>query len=695
MKRPLAYFCSVFCFIQFIAFIFSFKTAAALLTGVLFIVFIFGKWNKQSNYKKVIHLLCIASVASLGLNFACTQFYFKPIASYNAETVEVQGYYESILAEEQDGTVRALVRITHVNEKKLLFAVTATVFYIDEHDEGTVFAGKFNISTSSNSSFAVYNTSQGVTATLYPQGVISITGSVTRPQLYFNNIRRQVGTQLRHLLGVKTGVVASAMVVGDETFLTRELEEPFRKSGLSHLLVVSGSHLSMVSYIVIKALDKTRKNIIQKNITSIFFVVILTAFLGFSSSVTRAAIMLIIHLLAPVFGRESDTATTVPFTAFLMVLAKPFIILDVGFLLSVASVSAVLVYSEYTKKEKDEGEKTKSIFNELKEQVLLTIVVTAFILPIISIFGGGVSLFSPIANALVMYLITPLMVTTFITLILSVIPYANIITSFLVIAAKLLVEMIYNVATFFAKLPFGQYYVKGLFPLLCIISIGLIFCVTYGSKEKYKNINQTASIYGVIFLIPVITFYSFYTKNTAQIYVTANTGSIVVIKQNTCVIVYNGTARQTEEISYILQQNNIASCELVINTGNINNEIILRERFFAKEIISVDEKTDFIITPIDGVTCGATTQKSGEIILVQANGYTVATYSGTVSFSGIGPVNALVEGNKPAFSLETEVVITSKENSGIDSELSYYANDTNIYIWVRDEQHIKIHKELF
>ena len=636
-------------------------------------------------------MLCISVVSSLLVHFFCQEVYFKPLTSYNGEAVQIQGYYEEVLADEQDGTVRVQIRITHVNGERLLFPARATAFYMQGATEGTVFTGVFQISTTVKGSFAKYNLSKGINATLYPQGVASVTGTINKPEWIFNNIRRQAGARVRQLLGVKTGAIAAAISFGDETLLTNDLKEPFRKSGTSHLLVVSGAHLSMMAALVIYLLSRTRKNIKQKNITAIVFVLIFAAFIGFSASVVRASIMVIIFLLAPIFGRESDAITAVSFAAFLMVLVKPYIVLDMGFLLSVASVSAVLSYSSATNKIQEKY-KPKS-FTKLKEQLFLPVAVTLFTLPVISVFGGGVSLFSPFANLLTVLLSTPIILVTYITWVVSYIPLVNVLAIPLAFVAKLLVGVLYNIALFFSNLPFGYYYVKGVLPLLCVFSIAGIIYVGNKQQKKQKNAKRTAICLSACFLAVVVVFYSFYTKGTARIYVTATTNSVVVIKQDICVVIYNGTARQTEEITYLMQQNNISSCAFVVNMGNPNNEIVLRERFSTQEILTVGSDVDFVNEPIGGIICSIDAQKNGEIVLVQVNGYTVALYNGEVTFSGISNINLLIASNKYPFSASAGVVIAPKEEYIQNSEIPYYISNTNIRIWVRNEENIRIYEE--
>lgn len=422
------------------------------------------------------------------------------------------------------------------------------------------------------------------------------------------------------------------------------------------------------------------------------------ALVGFTPSVSRAGVMLIISLLAPVFKRESDSITTITFTAFLLTLLKPYIVLDVGFLLSIASVSAVLLQNE---KLKAATVKEETLFSKIARNLMIPIKITLFTIPVLSFFGGGISWVSPLANLLAIPLVTPLIICTYVGLLFSILPIFNILSIPLFWVCKVLVGILVALAKWFASLPGSTYYIKGVLPILCVATIFFIFgwLKRYNKTHKedkalQKQVKKAAYLLSFAFFICTSAFYHLYAKNTAQIFITPQSQSLIIIKNNTCMVVYNGTARGVDEVAYLLEQINIDNCEYVLNMKNENNNIILKERLFANQVISLAEiEDDFTIQPISGILCYAIKQKNGTVVLMNVNGYTLATYTGQVTFGG-AEVDALILNTKQPYSVKTNVLVMKKEPAETLSE-ELYILDNNIQIWVRENGRAKIHKEYF
>ena len=109
-------------------------------------------------------------------------------------------------------------------------------------------------------------------------------------------------------------------------------KEIFSNAGLSHILAISGMHVSFV----LLGLQITLKKI-GKRSTNIFIIVFLTFFsilTGGSSSVIRAVTMVIISQLAKLLFTKSDTLNNIFFSAVILLIINPLIVYDVGFILS-------------------------------------------------------------------------------------------------------------------------------------------------------------------------------------------------------------------------------------------------------------------------------------------------------------------------------------------------------------------------
>lgn len=176
----------------------------------------------------------------------------------------------------------------------------------------------------------------------------------------------------------------AAMLWGDLGGINREFYSQMVKSGLVHILVVSGSNMM----IVVKGLVETlamwlgrKKAIIVGIITGWWY----TNLVGWQIPVIRAAIMVTFLYLAQILGRKHDWLRILWLTLIIMVAADPKVLSEVGFWLSFLSFAAVSFRP-------DEG------------VIKTTLRVTVWITPILAYKFGVISIVSPLSNFLVLFL---------------------------------------------------------------------------------------------------------------------------------------------------------------------------------------------------------------------------------------------------------------------------------------------------
>lgn len=144
--------------------------------------------------------------------------------------------------------------------------------------------------------------------------------------------------------GDASGVLA-ALLAGDRSRLSPDALSWLQKSGLSHLIVVSGLHLSMLSALLLTLLSPLgRPRLISLIcIASCWMFALLT---GLGGSVVRAAVMLSLSQGAALAGRRGDTLTSLAAAGILMALYDPSCVVSPAFLLSFGSVSGIAALAE-------------------------------------------------------------------------------------------------------------------------------------------------------------------------------------------------------------------------------------------------------------------------------------------------------------------------------------------------------------
>jgi len=222
-------------------------------------------------------------------------------------------------------------------------------------------------------------------------------------------LRRTLLSRLREALPGEEGALLAAICLGDKTGLSDQMTEAFRRSGLSHLLVVSGLHLTMVSGSVLAFLRLLRVNHRLAVMVTMGATVSFMGLVGFGPSVLRAGVMCLLLLGGLLLRRPADGLNSLGLALALLVGANPYAAMDWGLLLSFTATAGVLLFTPRLYafltvrcKENKPGLAAlltgfwKSVATGLAACIGATLPLT----PLLWLFFGGVSLTGPAANLL-------------------------------------------------------------------------------------------------------------------------------------------------------------------------------------------------------------------------------------------------------------------------------------------------------
>lgn len=284
--------------------------------------------------------------------------------------------------------------------------------------------------------------------------------------------------------------VVLGIILGNTENITDETKDVFSGSSLSHLLAVSGAH---ISYIVLGLITFFRKLRITKKINYILTAILLIFYLfviGFTASATRAVIMTIFLLLQIVFCRKQDLATTISFSLCIILLENPYKILDVGLLLSyLGTLGIIIIFNKIKSKD-------KKMMDKLKDMCILTISAQVLILPVMAICFNTISFTFIISNLIASIIIGPIIIFGFILILIS---FFNMHIS--KIFAKpyiVLLKVLINVANYSSMIPISRIYVRTPYMIsiilyyLFIAILIIIFEIQKSNrkfiKEKFQSI---------------------------------------------------------------------------------------------------------------------------------------------------------------------------------------------------------------
>ena len=142
----------------------------------------------------------------------------------------------------------------------------------------------------------------------------------------------------------RIGLVA-AMTLGDKTMLEPGQKESFMKAGVMHIMAVSGLHAVILSMFVFNILFFLRGRLNILRILTALFILWAFAFVtGLTPSVLRATLMFTFLQAGNLLKRRSDPVNSVLASAFVLILIRPSVIFDSGFLLSYSAVIFIIIF---------------------------------------------------------------------------------------------------------------------------------------------------------------------------------------------------------------------------------------------------------------------------------------------------------------------------------------------------------------
>lgn len=274
-----------------------------------------------------------------------------------------------------------------------------------------------------------------------------------RTRIALQSLRVRVMERYRHfgLEGEAMAVVA-AMTLGDKSAITAPLRSVYQHTGVSHVLALSGMHLSVFTMLVV-GIYRRRLRLMR---TTLFLVAVwvYVVMVGMMPSIVRAATMSSVWALLSLTRRPVLSLNVLAFTALLMLVVNPFSLYDVGFQLSFVSVAFILVYTPLLM-----GVLPRPLLQRhpllrwLCQLVVLSLSAQLGTAPLVALYFGQLPLYFLLSNLLVVPVVALIVYLSLLLLLASAFPYVSLLLARLL---TLVVTSLHTVLTHIASLPYAS-----------------------------------------------------------------------------------------------------------------------------------------------------------------------------------------------------------------------------------------------
>lgn len=242
------------------------------------------------------------------------------------------------------------------------------------------------------------------------------------------------------------GALIPGMVLGDTAKQSLEFKTAMRRSGLAHLVAVSGANFAIVSSFALWGMQFIFTRMKLRLSATAILLICFIALVRPSPSVLRAAAMAAVFLIAQGSHRRRDSLPALGFAMAAVVVADPWQARDAGFALSVLATAGLLLFAP-----KVVTQLARFVPVKFAEALALPIAAIVFCSPVLVALSGYLSPISIVANLLAAPAVGPITILGFIAALVS--PFAPSISMILIWLIRFPAQFIAAVATWAAQFP--------------------------------------------------------------------------------------------------------------------------------------------------------------------------------------------------------------------------------------------------
>ena len=334
-----------------------------------------------------------------------------------------------------------------------------------------------------DSDFGAFLARSGISYTLRSPS-LDVDGSDGSALAALEGFRRQIAALIATALPEPQAGLATAMAIGLRDLVSRDVAADFRAAGLSHVVAISGWHITLIGAVVSGLLGGLTR---RRRSTVVLIVIAAYAILaGASPSVLRAAVMAGVVLVARESGRRGGAQAALALTVLALLMADPATITDAGFQLSATATAGLLAWASRLRDWLAAHLPTATPA-WLLEALGVSLAAQAATLPLTLLDFERVSLVSPLANLLIAPLVAPSMLLTVIALLIGALIGAGVpalLFAPLTFACSLGIGAMIEIAHFCASLPFATLDVPAPFNYVAAATTAALVLLVARRKPK-------------------------------------------------------------------------------------------------------------------------------------------------------------------------------------------------------------------
>lgn len=427
MRRPLCAFClsalGVLALCSFLP-----QMGLLLPSAAIFVVFCLLVWWKGGAARGYAVCLLLGAVLGVGIMEMTGARLAKIQDAYAGRDVTLIAEVESTGRAYAAGRVSAVLMVEKVDGEAVHFRVECAS--LPKCEAGGRIRGHFSLDVP-DATQRLDDYADGIVLSAeYLSGMLRL-GQSESFRARTARLQAALSRALRKGMAENTGGVLAAMVVGDRSHLTSTLRSAYRGAGLSHVLVVSGLHVTifcgLLDALPHKERERSRAYRRMRSVLRAGTALLLVGITGATPSVLRAAVAVWVSSLGVWVGGPADTLTSLGAAGVLMCLGNGYAVYDVGFELSFAAVMGTLAGAEcagrgreryYDRKKKRKSRREKPsravlLFRRFAggvwDSLCVSLYASAATFPVLVLRGMSTTVWAVASGVAVLWLVGPML----------------------------------------------------------------------------------------------------------------------------------------------------------------------------------------------------------------------------------------------------------------------------------------------
>lgn len=336
-----------------------------------------------------------------------------------------------------------------------------------------------------------YYKNKGIYFLIYDGNIIQKSKSYNYCTNMLYKLRSKAARIIDKIFSEYDAGLIKAMILGDRADMDKNTKRLYQRNGIAHILAISGLHIALLGMGLFRKLKKHIGSYILSGIFAVLIILLYGIITGLAVSTARAIMMLVIDIAGKAVGRSADMLTSLGLSCIVICITNPYVINDVGFLLSFGAIYAIAAIFPVLK-----SIIGKRADNRFFSALLVSLSVNIITTPIIVYFYYEFPLYGILMNIIVVPLVSVVLFFSVLSIFTGflIVPFAKCLT----IPVRFILAFYDVLCRGFEKLPYANintghislWLVVFYYVVVGIILGGMLFiknCKTKRESKGYEN----------------------------------------------------------------------------------------------------------------------------------------------------------------------------------------------------------------